>query len=302
VTGGLSFAVVGTGRVAAALARRLVEAGRDFVGVVGRRPAAVVSCLEFVGAGRRLGLGALTNADLVVLAVDDCAVGSVQRDSARGGGVRRGSIWLHTSGRHDLGILDGVAGSDGALRGSLHPVCPIPDRDQGYRRMAGAPAVLQGDDGTREALVGLARDAGMAPVWMEHGDRVLYHAACALAANGLTALHDLVASMMTTAGVPGAAAADLPRTLMASALDAVAEQGSLAALSGPAVRGDVGTIADHLQRLAQRRPEALTAYRALMGRAAQMAMRRGDLDAHRYSTLAAELQFAAARRRGQGDG
>jgi len=282
--------------VAQALGRRLRLGGVSVLGVWGRRPEAAQGAVDYIGEGEVLSsVTQLRGADRVILAVGDGALEETVRHAAEMGGVREGSLWLHTSGRHDLEPLD-PAREAGARIGSLHPVCPIPDRDEGFRQLDGSHAVLQGGDDAREDLEDLSIRAGMISHWMEGGDRVLYHAACAMAANGLTALFDLVSGVMAAAGVPKAAAAQLPDVLMRAALDAIAHEGPMRALSGPAVRGDTGTVADHLQHLSDRRPEALAVYRALLGRAALMALRRGDLDAQQYTSLAAELQFGPAPR------
>jgi len=114
------------------------------------------------------------------------------------------------------------------------------------------------------------------PVIDRGSDRVLYHAACALAANGLVVLRFFVDAVFAAAG--GLAPKDarlLADALMATALRSSSELGAAAALSGPVRRGDAATVHDHLAALQVHVPGALEAYRALMLGAVVLAESRG---------------------------
>jgi predicted short-subunit dehydrogenase-like oxidoreductase (DUF2520 family) len=50
------------------------------------------------------------------------------------------------------------------------------------------------------------------------------------------------------------------------------------ALTGPFVRGDIGTVRDHLAALARLAPGALEMYRATAQRELALAVHRGELD------------------------
>ena len=212
--------------------------------------------------------------------VDDCA-------AAASPGAR---LWLHTSGLFDLGVLAPLRG-DRVRLGSLHPLCPVPDADTGVRDLPGKPAVVTGGGGGR-LLELLARRAGLLPVRLEDGmDRAVYHAACALAANGLTALADLVQELFEqSGGVGDAAGRTLAVALMRAALDSVERVGAPAALSGPVQRGDGHVVERHLRALGGDAPGALPVYRALMARAALLAGRAGHLEPAQVEAMVALLR------------
>jgi predicted short-subunit dehydrogenase-like oxidoreductase (DUF2520 family) len=67
--------------------------------------------------------------------------------------------------------------------------------------------------------------------------------------------------------------------LQRSTLDNLARLGPGAALTGPAVRGDAGTIERNLEALANAAPDAVPAYVALARIALDLAVRAGRLDA-----------------------
>ncbi|WP_243149903.1 DUF2520 domain-containing protein [Thermaerobacter sp. PB12/4term] len=124
----------------------------------------------------------------------------------------------------------------------------------------------------------LARRLGATPVlWPGATARqlALYHAAATLAANGVTALLWAARELLRLSGYPGmamaarvAAGQDPGRgaepgsttaagsswgpleVLARAALEAAAERGPLAALTGPLARGDAATVRRHLEALA----------------------------------------------------
>jgi predicted short-subunit dehydrogenase-like oxidoreductase (DUF2520 family) len=106
-------------------------------------------------------------------------------------------------------------------------------------------------------------------------DRLLYHAACALAANGATALWALVERTFAQSGLPAAAGAQLAAALMQAAIDGCRERGPVAALSGPVRRGDAETVRSHLARLDLVLPQVSPCYRTLMQQAVELARAAG---------------------------
>ncbi len=268
-----TLAIVGPGRVGRALGRRWMEAGVG-VGFVGRSGSSAVDAADFTG-GRILAREDLAGARVVVLTVQDDGLRRVAEELA---GIAKSGVWLHCSGAHDLAVLEPLTRS-GASIGSLHPVCPVPEAHIGYRNLDGSPGVIQvrtGDAETAEVLRSLALSAGLIPVVVEGGDRLLYHTACVLAASGLTALVAVVDELLKQA-MPGHSADELGSALMGGALTLCREHGALAALSGPVPRGDTELVRRQMAALDGLDPEAAEIFRALMRRATTMVECRGTL-------------------------
>ena len=267
------IAIVGPGRVGRVLARRFHRAGAAVLGFVGRDAGRVRGVVEELGVGHVLGWGDLERAHCVVFCVgDDQLADSVAAAAARGG--RRCSLWLHTSGRHDLDVFSPAA-SLGVRVGSLHPLAPFPGSlDVGPP--PGALAAVQAGSRSSSLLLRLCRMLDLEPVVCGVQDRALYHAACALAANGATALFGLVEDLLGAAG--GTNEADRRRVvqaLMAVAVGTASRYGAARALSGPVRRGDHTTVTAHLERLGEAMPGSLPAYRALMVHALRLAADEG---------------------------
>jgi predicted short-subunit dehydrogenase-like oxidoreductase (DUF2520 family) len=235
-------AVVGAGRVGNALTAALRVAGVDVTGPLGREdevPASVP----------------------VVLCVPDAQIAAAARALAPGRTVG------HTSGATTLEVLTDA----GHEAFSVHPLMTVP-AGSGAAQLAGAPAAVAG--ATPAALrtaCALARAAGMEPFEVADADRAAYHAAASIAANLLTTLEDGAERLLATAGAGREALAPLVR----AAVEAWAAQGGERALTGPVARGDAATVARQRAAVAERTPDLLDAFDALVAATQRLADRSG---------------------------
>lgn len=287
----LRIVIVGPGRVGSALAQQFVRAGASVLGLVGRDPARTAAAVQWSGAGAVLDWPDLQRAHVVVFAVGDPDLPAAIDRAVASGASRRCALWLHTSGRHGREVFAAARGH-GVRTAALHPVAPFADAAAGVRALVGAPALCEGDARSERLLRRLCQLLGMLPVFASGLDRSCYHAACALAANGTTALRAVVDRAFAGAGglpVPGREL--LASVLMQAALRACDERGPAAALSGPVRRGDADTVVRHLTALAAQAPAALPSYRVLMRQALELAAAQG-LGADRVRALAQLLAGA----------
>ena len=258
--------VVGLGRLGAALARGLAAHGWQLEGWSrsARRRIPGVG----VHAG---GAPASIDARLVLLTVPDRAVGLVAADLAARGLVGRGQVVAHCAGALGLEPLRPAAEA-GAEIGSLHPLVAATG---GAVQLGGRTAAVDGTAGAVRLLRRVARTVGLRAIAVPASERVRYHAAASLAANGLVALADLAAGLLAGAGLgrEQALAALLP--LLESSLQNLEKRGLPDALTGPVARGDAAVVEDHLRALDG---EAALAYRALMRRAVALAAEQGGAD------------------------
>jgi len=196
------------------------------------------------------------DADLVLLCVPDDAIEEV----ARAVRVSAHTVVAHVAGSRGLDVL---AVHDRV--GSLHPLVTMPDAVTGARRLRGAVFCVDGD-----ALLGeVVTSLGGRRIAVPAARRTLYHAAAATAANHLVAL---MGSVQVLADAAGLALGDfLP--LAQQSLDDVMTVGPARALTGPASRGDVDTIAAHLAAIAD---EERPTYAALAARATRLAATRAE--------------------------
>jgi predicted short-subunit dehydrogenase-like oxidoreductase (DUF2520 family) len=272
------IAIVGAGRAGTAVAAAWRRAGHAIVGVSGR--AATASRAERHLPGVPVGDHAdvADGAELVVLGVpdDEIAVLATALSPAIGPGT-----WVaHLSGAAGLDVLD----PSGGRRLAIHPLQTFPDVERALVRLEGCTvAVTADDDEGHELGERLARDLGGRPFRLSTEYRALYHAAAVLGSNDVVTLSALALDALGRAGVPDPAAALAP--LQVATVENVHDLGPGDALTGPAVRGDAGTIDANLAALSAALPAAVASYVVLCRATVDLALAAGRLEPGRRAAV-----------------
>ena len=176
--------------------------------------------------------------DLLLLTVPDDMLANVVTMLTDSGAIREGQLVVHTSGRHGLAVLE-PADAVGARAVAMHPAMTFTGTAVDLARLPGCVFGLTADPGERELVEALVADLGGHPMWVPEEMRTLYHAGLAHGANHLVTLVTEAMEILSAAGADDPAGTLRP--LLTAALDNALEQGD-AALTGPIVRGDVGTV------------------------------------------------------------
>jgi predicted short-subunit dehydrogenase-like oxidoreductase (DUF2520 family) len=190
-------------------------------------------------------------ADAVLLCVPDGQI------AVAAAGIAPGPLVGHCSGATGLAALAPHEAF------ALHPLMTITRRGGAF---AGAGAAVAGSTGRALALATeLATTLGMRPFEIADEDRAAYHAGAVIAANFLVALESAAQRM---AGVDR----ELLAPLIRAAVETWVAEGD-DALTGPIARGDEETIARHREAIAERAPELLAMYDALVEATREVAAR-----------------------------
>jgi predicted short-subunit dehydrogenase-like oxidoreductase (DUF2520 family) len=255
-----TVAVIGPGRVGAAVAMGLAHAGYAIVAVAGRGQSDLDQFAKrFPTAAVTDAAGAGLAADLVLVAVPDDALDQVARAVAKGDGVVEGSRWVHTSGGHGPEALELVRRAGGRVA-ACHPAQTFPDPDTGYASLPGAAWAVTADPEDLGWARVLVTDLRGSPVTLPASARTLYHAGLTVGSNATASVVTLARDLLLGAGV------DDPRQFLGPLVTTTAENAAehgARALTGPVRRGDAGTVARHLAELREVLPEAVDAYVAL---------------------------------------
>lgn len=268
------FGIVGTGRVAQALAFAVAPQSITPPLLWGRTPDSARSAATRIGATAAPGIDRLmAECDIIAIAVADDALAKVIADMAATPPTGRAPFIFHVSGRSGAAILEPLR-TAGALTAAIHPAMTFTGDPQGEaRRMAGARFAITGSTtGASEQAKHIVVLLGGVAVEIAEEKRALYHAALCHASNHLVTLIAGAAGALNDAGVDNPSAVLAP--LVRAALENSLSQG-FAGLSGPLLRGDAQTIGDHLDTLKDRSPDLLPAYRA-MARATLGELKRGE--------------------------
>lgn len=285
------MALIGAGRVGTALAVLLERAGHRVVTASGRDGSEqrVRRHLPFTRFHPwSEGPDAASAARIVILGVTDDLIEEVCAQLASRLAVRRGQLVMHLSGSVGLDAL-ASARLVGATPISLHPLQSIPDVESGIDRLPGSAIAVtaSGEDGFA-AGEALARDVGGRPFRLADRAKPLYHAAAVFCSNYLVAVEAMAEHLFRLAGLDDPLAMFAP--LAKSALDTTFHMGPSQALTGPAVRGDAGTIRRNLQALSRDAPEAIPPYVALARVAADLGLGSGRLSKEGYARVVEVLE------------
>ncbi|MDA0873851.1 MAG: DUF2520 domain-containing protein [Bacteroidetes bacterium] len=275
-----SFTMVGTGALARALGRALIEHGFRCVAWAGR--SADAARHTGVKADHVLyltiGQDALPKADLTFLVVSDDAVAEVAA-ALSAAGIPDGALVLHTSGVYDHRVLDALE-RKGALTGSFHPLQTFTGTE-GKERFRG---ITIGVEGAPEAVLAgkhLADDLLAQAVEVATDHKALYHAAAVMAGNHAIAMLALAADLWERATSDRQGAAEALGPLTRQSVENALAAGPEVALTGPVVRGDVGTLQRHLEALSQHADHLLPLYAAVVTETVHLAMKSGRLSTER---------------------
>ena len=252
---------IGFGRAGAAFALALDAAGHRVTAVSVRSATAAARARRYLPAARQLPAAeAAGSVDVLVLAVGDDALPALAASLAVAG-PRAGAVVAHLSGRHGLEPLAPVA-ARGAFRAALHPIMSLAGLDPAAdaAQLRGTTFGVTADPQAVATAHRLVEDIGGRAVDIDDRSRTLYHCATVLGANYLATLTCAAADLLAAAGVPDARAALAP--LLRVSLDNALRDGD-AASTGPVRRGDVGTLAAHLDALRAAAAEVIPAYAAL---------------------------------------
>ena len=267
----MDIAIVGSGRVGTALGILWQAAEHDVVAASGserteRRVREHLPETEFLPPAEAAARG-----EVVVIGGPDDAIEGVCEDIA--GTLRAGQTVLHLSGSVALAAL-ASAREAGAATLSLHPLQTFPSVEAGVDRMPGAPvAITATEPETSRIGFRLAEDAGGRPFPLDDDVKPLYHAAAVFTSNFMVTALAAARELLDAAGVPNPVEVMTP--LANATLHNALASDPISVLTGPAVRGDVGTVERNINALRERTPELVQPYVILSETALALAGRSG---------------------------
>jgi predicted short-subunit dehydrogenase-like oxidoreductase (DUF2520 family) len=289
----LTVGVVGAGRVGAVLSAALRTAGHEVVAAAGESDASrgrIEGLLP--GVPRRKPTAVARASDLLLLAVPDDMLRNVATMLAESGAIRPGQLVVHTSGRHGLAVLE-PARAVGARVAAMHPAMTFTGTAVDLDRLPGTVFGLTAEAAERDVVDSLVGDLGGTPMWVPEEMRTLYHAGLAHGANHLVTLVTEAMEILSAAGA--ADPAGTLRPLLTAALDNALVQGD-AALTGPIVRGDLGTVRAHLEDITANAPHTLRSYVALARATLNRAVTDGRIVPIRAARIRELLDAAESRK------
>lgn len=270
----LDVGVVGTGRVGSVLGAALMRAGHRVKACSGVSDVSRLRAESLLPGVPVMSVeDTVKDRDLIVLTVPDDVLPELVNGLATTHAVSPGTFVMHASGRHGIKVFEPLT-RQGMLPLAIHPVMTFTGTSVDVSRLSGCPFGITAPEELRAVAQALVMEIGGEPVWVPEEQRALYHAALAFGSNYLMTLVNQTIDLLNSAGIQNPEL--LARPLFNAALDNALRDSDRAA-TGPVVRGDVETVAAHIEVLRAHGGLVLDAYRALARLTADRAIASGQL-------------------------
>jgi predicted short-subunit dehydrogenase-like oxidoreductase (DUF2520 family) len=273
---GLRIGFIGAGRLGAALALAMQQAGLSIRAVASARAesaqhmAALLARCEAVSAQQ-----VADGCDLVFITTPDAAI----EPTVAALTWRTDMSVVHCSGATEVRSL-ASAREHGAAIGGFHPMQTFgADSAAAARSLRGCTVTIEAQDvALDQHLVAIAERLGCAVNRLPPGMRARYHAAAGYASQFVNVL---LAEASRVWATWGASEADTVRALLPlvrGTLAAIETSGIARGMPGPVSRGDVSTVAKHMAAMTELGEPVLSSYRMLCDRTVPLALARGGID------------------------
>lgn len=265
----LRVGVVGCGRVGAVIGAALRDAGHLVVATSAVSDASRARAEALLpGVPIASPDEVVRRADLVLFTIPDDQIASAVAGFAALGLFDEPKIVAHAAGALGLEPLRPVL-DRGGLGFVLHPAMTFSGEGRDVDRLVGTAFAVSGQPESLAVGQSIVMDIGGEPFVLPESRRTNYHAALTHAANHTITLVAQSMQLLRESGVEDPER--VLRPLMEASVDNALQRGDRA-LTGPVSRGDVGTVAGHLDVLEESSPRTAETYRAMARATAERAI------------------------------
>lgn len=283
----LGIGIVGCGRVGAVMGNALRAAGHAIVGTTASSQASRDRAEAMLPGVPILDVETLVErSELVLFTVSDDVLAELVSGLAKLGNFRPGQIVMHCAGMYGTEVLEPAAAS-GAFAIALHPSLSFTGTSVDLPRLRASTIAVTAAKPVLPIGQALVVEIGAEPIIVAEADRALYHAAIAHAANHTVAILSQSLDILASVGI------DDPARVLRSLVEASVSntlQAGPSALTGPVSRGDTGTVAAHLDALAEYSAtsgslDAADAYTAMAKATISRALTNGTITAEQARAM-----------------
>lgn len=246
VNTGFSYTLIGFGRVGAALDAALNSIGGVCHGIItsGKNSHAVALPQH----ARFCSFTEFESSDYVFLAVPDDAIETVARSLPIPKLLEANSTVVHLSGSKPSSVLSELS-DRGIPIASTHPLMTFKQGAQA-QIFEGITVSIEGSDTAVNSLEMLFTQIGSKPIKVTAEQKKLLHLAAVITSNFMSSLVFYTSSVVQSMDEdPIEFVRQTFGPLMLKTAENIVNEGYPSALTGPASRGDMSTINDHLQLL-----------------------------------------------------
>jgi predicted short-subunit dehydrogenase-like oxidoreductase (DUF2520 family) len=260
MTNSQPFVLIGLGAVGRALAPALVRAGYTCCGLVGRGRSGEKALARRCRTQLFEDFDALPDDfQLLFLCVRDNQLAPLARNLAAQCDDWIGKTVFHTAGAVSSDVLTPLREA-GAEVASFHPFGSFPSSGAPIR-FAGLTFGIEGTPEAERIAQRVARDLGGKALIIPPDKRALYHLAAVFASNFFVGDLVLATEMLERVGLDEAQALQVLLPIVEGTFRNVKKLGVRSALTGPAIRGEIETLARHEAALRAVDPQLAELYR-----------------------------------------
>jgi len=273
------IAIIGCGKVGTSLAYFLSKTGYQISGLFSKTRASAENTAQLINGPDPApsSAEAAQAAEVVFITTPDDVIAAAGALIAESNGYRYGAAVLHCSGALPSTILAPAKGT-GAFIGSMHPLQSFAAARTDINPFKGINMAVEGDEPAVAHASQLAADLGAQVHTIKTAGKTLYHASAVAASNYLVTVMDLALKMLQAAGIEASAGFKILKPLIDGTLNNIEKIGIPEALTGPIARGDVDTVAAHIEHISAQVPELKALYCSLGVDTTGIAKAKGALD------------------------
>ena len=264
--------IIGAGRLGASLARALCEVDCSVAAICDRKKGSALRCAALCKQyTEAYSLNQLPrDLTLIFISVPDDSIESIAQKLAESYAFSPKTIIAHTSGALDSTILSPLR-SHTTFLASIHPVQTFSGTDSDWKRLFRIHYGLEGSFSAIARLKKIVKRLYSDVLVLSRNQKTLYHISCVYASNYLIASMSAATHLANIIGLNEEESIKILQPLARATLENIMEKGISSAITGPIVRGDLGTIETHINQLRKSCPELETSYVMLGGRLANIA-------------------------------
>ncbi len=256
--------IIGAGRLGQSLARALCEAGCSVQAIYDADETRAKCCVALCGdTTQSLPLEAFpTDLTLLFIAVPDDSVTELVEKLSHTSFISLDTIVAHTSGVLLSAVLAPLRPQT-ELLAAVHPVQTLTSSPDDWQRLFGIYYGVEGHYRALPRLRALVQKLRGKIFIIPQKQKALYHIGCVFASNYLISVEAVAIRIMEQVGFTESEAISILEPLVLASLDNIKKRGIARALSGPIVRGDIGTVARHIEELGKTVPALVPTYMTL---------------------------------------
>ncbi|MPW25766.1 DUF2520 domain-containing protein [Alkalibaculum sp. M08DMB] len=190
----------------------------------------------------------INEVDIIFITTNDDSIVEVASDIADIKTIRKNHIFIHTSGVHSTEAFQ-VLKQFGCGLYSMHPLQAFADSKEAIKHISNTHFTIEGNGINMANIIDLLEVIKNPYNIIEKDKNEIYHAGACVISNYLVTLLNMGFDLIESAGYPREDIYSAFAPLILSTLDNIENRDTKKSLTGPINRGDINTIAKHLNAL-----------------------------------------------------